>query len=44
MRDLGEKEEISILFDRNLLREGFIGKFVTISGSRKMPQKGRKKE
>jgi len=41
---LGENEEISIFFDRNFQSGRFIEMILTISGSRKMPQKGTKEE
>jgi hypothetical protein len=43
MREWGQKEEISIFFDRNINSGKLIGMFLTISGSREMPQKGTKK-
>jgi hypothetical protein len=44
MRDLSQKEDISIFFDRNIRSGRVIGMFLTISGSRGMPQKGTKEE
>jgi len=44
MLDWAEKEEISIFFDRNIRTGRVIGMFLTIFGSREMPQKGTKEE